>query len=62
MIDRVAPLNSNNGLPNREPELTLSGGGDGADPRLVELVRSLARRAARRWHDQLVQEHRDKRS
>lgn len=44
-----------------EPELTLAHRGD-PDPRLVELVRLLARRAAREWYDQLAEERRMKRS
>jgi hypothetical protein len=35
-----------------EPELTLVRCGDGPDPRLVEMVRLLARRAAREAYEQ----------
>jgi hypothetical protein len=45
-----------------ETELTLAHCGDGPDPRLVELVRLLARRAARDWYKHLAEEHRLKRS
>ncbi len=39
-----------------EPELTLVSRSDGsADPRVLELVRILARRAARRWYAELVE-------
>ncbi len=43
-----------------EPELALrSRGADGRpDPRLVELVRILARRAARRWYAEQVEAQR----
>lgn len=44
-----------------EPELTLARRGD-PDPRLVELVRLLARRAAREWYDHITEERRMKRS
>jgi len=43
-----------------EPELTLVKRGD-PDPRLVELVHILARRAAREWYDHLVEERDRKR-
>jgi hypothetical protein len=46
-----------------EPELTLAPQGFNApDPRLVEFVRLLARRAAREWYEQIVEERRQKRS
>lgn len=39
-----------------EPGLTLVSQSDGsADPRVVELVRILARRAARQWYAELVE-------
>jgi len=41
---------------HREPELSLSSSGDGPDPRLVELVRLLARRAARQWFEEIKAE------
>ena len=44
-----------------EPELTLVKRGN-PDPRLVELVRILARQAAREWYDHLVEERDRKRS
>lgn len=44
-----------------EPELTLAPASDNApDPRLVELVRLLARRAAQEWYEQIAEEHRPK--
>jgi len=39
-----------------EPELTLVRRGDGPDPRLVELARLLARRAARQWFEEQMKE------
>jgi hypothetical protein len=46
-----------------EPELTLAPPSDNApDPRLVEFVRLLARRAAQEWYEQIAEEHRPKRS
>lgn len=40
----------------KEPELTLAPlAGDGPDPRLVELVRLLARRAARQWYEEMIE-------
>ena len=45
-----------------EPELRLARCGDDADPRLVELVRLLARRAAQRWYEHLAEEHARRRS
>jgi hypothetical protein len=46
-----------------EAELTLGPQSSHApDPRLVEFVRLLARRAAREWYEQIVEERRPKRS
>lgn len=45
-----------------EPELTLARRGDGADPRLVELARLLARRAARELFEEQMKERRTTRS
>jgi hypothetical protein len=46
-----------------EPELKLaSQSADTPDPRLVKFVRLLARRAAREWYQQIVEERRPKRS
>ena len=46
-----------------ESELTLeSRSAHAPDPRLVEFVRLLARRAARDWYQQVVEERRPKRS
>ncbi|MVA32862.1 hypothetical protein ACQY1H_14350 [Agrobacterium vitis] len=45
-----------------EPELTLLRRGDGLDPRLVELVRLLARRAAREAFEEQTKERRTTRS
>lgn len=45
-----------------EPELTLVCSGDGPDPRLVEMVRLLARRAAREVYEEQQEERRRPRS
>lgn len=46
-----------------EPELTLAPQNANApDPRLVEFVRLLARRAAQKWYKEIAEEHRPKRS
>jgi hypothetical protein len=45
-----------------EPELTLVRHGDGPDPRLVELARLLARRAAREVFEAQMKERRTTRS
>lgn len=46
-----------------EPELTLASQGlNGPDPRLVEFVRLLARRAAREWFGKVIEERRPERS
>ncbi len=45
-----------------EPELTLVRRGDGPDPRLVELARLLARRAAREVFAEQMRERRTTRS
>ncbi|MFC0499908.1 hypothetical protein [Asaia krungthepensis] len=45
-----------------EPELTLARRGDGPDPRMVELVRLLARRAAREVYEEQIKERRPPRS
>lgn len=48
---------------SREPELTLAPQSAHApDPRLIEFVRLLARRAAQEWYEQIAEEHRPKRS
>jgi hypothetical protein len=36
------------------PDMILARGGDGVDPRLLELVRLLARRAAREFYDEQI--------
>jgi len=46
----------------REPELTLARRGNGPDPRLVELARLLARRAAREVFEEQTKGRRTKRS
>jgi hypothetical protein len=47
----------------REHELALAPHrGDSPDPRLVELVRLLARRAAQEWYKHVAERHRSKRS
>jgi hypothetical protein len=43
-----------------DPELRLARSGDGPDPHLMELVRLLARRAAREWYDHNAEERRPK--
>ncbi|MGE0767930.1 MAG: hypothetical protein AB7L90_15810 [Hyphomicrobiaceae bacterium] len=45
-----------------EPELTLVRRGEGSDPRLVELVRLLARRAARDIYEEQMKRRRTPRS
>ncbi|WP_245294792.1 hypothetical protein [Rhizobium rhizosphaerae] len=45
-----------------EPELTLARRGDGPDPRMVELARLLARRAAREVYEEQMRERRPTRS
>ncbi len=45
-----------------EPELTLVRRGDGPDPRMVELVRLLARRAAQEVYEEQMKERRPPRS
>lgn len=45
-----------------EPELALVRSGDGPDPRLVEMVRLLARRAAREVYEEQREERRRPRS
>ncbi|WP_058718320.1 hypothetical protein [Sphingomonas sanguinis] len=45
-----------------EPELTLAQRGDGPAPRMVELVRLLARRAAREAYEEQMKERRLPRS
>ncbi|MDF2113958.1 hypothetical protein PY365_00090 [Roseiarcaceae bacterium H3SJ34-1] len=45
-----------------EPELTLVRRGEGSDPRLIELVRLLARRAAREEFEKQTEERRTTRS
>ncbi len=39
-----------------EPELTLVKRGEGSDPRLVELARLLARRAALEWYEEQLKD------
>jgi len=41
-----------------KPELTLSTSGDGPDPRVVALVRVLARRTARSLYEQQLKDYR----
>lgn len=48
---------------HEELELKLSPlASNGPDPRLIELVRVLARRAARQWYEEMAGERRDPRS
>lgn len=49
-------------VPVTEPEPNDVPGHDGPDPRLVELVRLLARRAARQWYEKMMEERRAGRS
>ncbi len=49
-------------VPVTEPEPNAVPGRDGPDPRLVELVRLLARRAARQWYEKMMEERRAGRS
>ncbi len=49
-------------VPVTEPELNAVPGRDSPDPRLVELVRLLARRAARQWYEKMMEERRAGRS
>lgn len=48
-------------VPVTEPDTKAVSGVD-ADPRLVELVRLLARRAARQWYEKMMKERRAGRS
>lgn len=45
-----------------EPELKLTISGDGPDPRLIALVRVLARRTARSLYEQQLRDYRASRS
>ena len=45
-----------------KPELKLTTSGDGPDPRLVALVRVLARRTARSLYEQQLRDHRTPRT
>lgn len=45
-----------------EPELTLAAVGDSPDPRMLALVRLLARRAARGLYEQQLKDHRTPRA
>ena len=49
-------------VPAAEPPQNAVPGRDGPDPRLVELVRLLARRAARQWYEKMMEERRAGRS
>jgi len=44
-----------------EPELMIVRRGDSPDPRLIELARLLARRAAKEWYNHVAEERRPKR-
>jgi hypothetical protein len=58
MKETVAQKHKGTSRP-KESELTLAPqSGDAPDPRLVEFVRLLARRAARERYEQLAREHR----
>jgi len=45
-----------------KPELTLAASGDGPDPRMLSLVRLLARRAARGLYEQQMKDRRTPRA
>jgi hypothetical protein len=65
--DRIAMKDSNRQTRESayrlaEPELTLVHRGEGADPRLLELVRLLARRAARQAYEEQMKGRRTTRS
>lgn len=68
LVSNGATMNSGNCPEQRstlrlnEPELTLLRRGDGPDPRLVELVRLLARRAAREAFEEQTKERQTTRS
>lgn len=68
LVSNGATMNSGNRPKQRstlrlnEPELTLLRRGDGPDPRLVELVRLLARRAAREAFEEQTKERQTTRS
>lgn len=54
MLNRTANQRTKGTPPqHRKLELSLSSSGDGPDPRLIELVRLLARRAARQWFEEI---------
>jgi hypothetical protein len=56
MIKRTVNQRMKSTSRHNEPELSLSSSGDGPDPRLVELVRLLARRAAQQWFEEMKAE------
>jgi hypothetical protein len=49
-------------VPGTEPDTKAVPGRGDPDPRLVELVRLLARRAARQWYERMMEERRAGRS
>jgi len=60
---KQAVIQQNKGvIEHRESELKLLCKGDSLDPRLVALVRLLARRAAREWYSQMAKERPPRRS
>jgi hypothetical protein len=56
------PPNGDPVVPVTNPEPNDRPGRDAPDPRLVELVRLLARRAARQWYEKMLEERRAGRS
>jgi hypothetical protein len=61
-MDHGKRLKQRSSLRPVEPELTLAPRGNGPDPRLVELARLLARRAARKVFEAQMKERRTTRS
>lgn len=55
------PIGQDKGEPNPVGGLRLARKGEGVDPRLLEIVRVLARRAAREDWERHVSEHRARR-
>jgi hypothetical protein len=56
MVEEPARQKRKSASRPQRPDLTLSTCGEGPDPRLVELVRLLARRAARQWFEEMKTE------
>ncbi|KAF0096534.1 MAG: hypothetical protein FD144_5851 [Rhodospirillaceae bacterium] len=56
------PIGDHTVGPGTEPDTKAVPGHVDPDPRLVELVRLLARRAARQWYEKMMEERRTGRS